>query len=224
MDLVDYLVEEQNCIFIAASGNYAFPYYQVGNSANENKLFWPSHGDNVIGVGGIYAYNAPENYFDKKIYRMTTVPPDFTDYDFLTGDYYLGSCYKDDVYLPRASVEIVAPGFKIESYIDMDDNPDEVENYVATGTSFSSPQVAVAAYLAARARFHERPNDPLTYEDFYACIVQSSENDPEGRLLPVHERKYHNQIGIPTANLFGYQTYFTYRVGYGSLDIGDMIE
>lgn len=222
MDLVDYLVEEQDCIFIAASGNYG--YQSQGNSALENTLLWPSRGDNVIGVGGIYAYNAPEDHSDKMIHRMTTAYPDFTDPSFITGSYFVGSCYKDDVYLPKASVELVAPGFKVESYIDMDSNPYDVDNYIATGTSFSSPQVAVAAYLAARARYHENPTNPLTYHDFIACIVQSSENDPEGRLLPTSQRKYHNEVGAPTANLFGYTTYFTYRVGYGSLDIGDMIE
>ncbi|MHA1408088.1 MAG: S8/S53 family peptidase [Candidatus Heimdallarchaeaceae archaeon] len=218
IDLIDYLVNQQDCIFIAASGNYAYEYWKSGDARNENTLFWPSRASYVIGVGGIYGYRVPTGYESKKINRMTTVD------GFETGDSYLGSCYKDDRPLQQASVDLVAPGFKVEGFFDLDGDTN-VENYITTGTSFASPQVAVAAYLASRAKYYLNPSNPiLTYDDFYSCIYQSCENDPEGRDLPTSERRYSDTAGEPVANYGTYQVYFTYRVGYGSLDIYDMIE
>ncbi|MHA1668045.1 MAG: hypothetical protein ACTSUR_05235 [Candidatus Heimdallarchaeaceae archaeon] len=42
--------------------------------------------------------------------------------------------------------------------------------------------------------------------------------------MPTSERIYGETAGEPVANYGTYQVYFTYRVGYGSLDIYDMIE
>ncbi|NPD87666.1 MAG: S8/S53 family peptidase [Asgard group archaeon] len=221
--LINQLVSNQNCIFIAASGNYVYGDLEHGTDPDdENWGSYPSKLPKVIGAGGIYGYNVPTEYSSKKINRMT-VQSAFRKPEFKTGGYWLGSCYKHNAPLSTAGVELAAPGFKIEGFMDKD-GLEGVENYIATGTSLSAPQVAVAAYLAARAKYYLDSSDPLTYDDFYAAIVQSSENDPSGRYKSTYDKIRHEKVGIPTANLGTYTTYFSYRVGYGSLDVHDMIE
>ncbi len=52
--------------------------------------------------------------------------------------------------------------------------------------------------------------------------MHSSENDPSGRTDP--GKLHWSKIGEPTDNLGTYTTFYSYRVGYGSLDVYDMLE
>ena len=92
----------------------------------------------------------------------------------------------------------------------------------ATGTSYSTPQVAAAAYLASRLYHALNPSSPFTKYEFLACIMHSSENDPEGRTAP--DKIYWEEVGEPQYNLGTYTIFYSYRVGYGSLDVYDMLE
>ncbi|MHA1516481.1 MAG: hypothetical protein ACTSPF_13160 [Candidatus Heimdallarchaeaceae archaeon] len=91
-----------------------------------------------------------------------------------------------------------------------------------TGTSYSTPQVAAAAYLASRLYHVKKPSSPFTKYEFFACIMYSSENDPEGRTAP--DKIYWEEVGEPQYNLGEYTIFYSYRVGYGSLDVYDMLE
>jgi hypothetical protein len=52
--------------------------------------------------------------------------------------------------------------------------------------------------------------------------MHSSENDPEGRTDP--DKIHWEEVGEPQYNLGTYIVFYSYRVGYGSLDVYDMLE
>ena len=62
------------------------------------------------------------------------------------------------------------------------------------------------------------------YQDFGACLDYSCENDPSGRNMGSYYQLYWEKVGEPTNNLGTYSTYYSYRVGYGCIDIEDLIE
>jgi len=135
---------------------------------------------------------------------------------------YVGSCYLQDQGFSHATVDLVALGFEIDLMCDSDNNG-YLEYYEDTGTSYAAPQVAAAAYLTSRIKYRNTPSSPLTKFDFFACIKYSCENDPNGRNNP--QKLIWNKVGEPiVGNLGQYTTFYSYRIGYGSLYVYDMLE
>lgn len=206
-----YTLYQQGCIIVAASGNVESPYDE---SQYENVKLFPATNRYVIGSGGIYGYPVPST---SECYRMST------KYSRTTGGIRVGSCYWQNEGLRKATVNVVAPAFKVEVLHDYVDNPSipgpELEYTLATGTSLSAPQVAVAAYLAARAKHYKTPQNPLNLDDFLSCLIESCENDPDG-----FGDFYYEEVAEPSDNLGAKPSYYSYRVGYGALDIYDLIK
>lgn len=99
------------------------------------------------------------------------------------------------------------------------------EKYEFWGTSYASPQVAVAAYLASRLKYTLKPWDPLDMQSFMACIQNSCERDPDAESLTQSQQLVWEKVNEPSENLNNaVDIFYSYRVGYGSLDVHDMLE
>ncbi len=214
---IDVLVNQQKCILVSVPGNIHKEDRQSAEKAHdaENFISYPVVISDVFGVGGIYSYGA--HIDSHRIRRMSTCVP----YE-ITGDYYVGSRYWQDGGFSQRIVDLVAPGFEIDLMCDIN-NDGTLEYYKDTGTSYATPQVATAAYLASRIKYKNDPSSPLVRLDFFACIQNSCENDPDGRNDP-NNYKW-DYVKEPVVGNWGqYTTFFSYRVGYGSLDVYDMLE
>ncbi|NPD89434.1 MAG: S8/S53 family peptidase [Asgard group archaeon] len=213
------LARKQGCIIVAASGNYKSYYSHDPDAEEYGKEYvrnYPATYTEVFGAGGCYGMNVPQNYEN---YRMSAKYEDL-GLDLGFGQYlYLGSDFYQDHGLSQATVDLVASAYKIATRADLSGGT-APESYEATGTSMAAPQVAVAAFLAARLRYIEtNGNNPLDMWSFHACVQYSSENDPDADDL-----LHWDAVEKPIENLGQKPIYYSYRVGYGSLDVHDMME
>lgn len=215
-DELNTLINQHDCIVVAASGNS----YSLDEKNRNQVLEWenvriqPATYSDVIGAGGIYGEPASDDY--ERLRMSVTYPLE-------TGGVYVGSMFWQDHGMGEATVDCVCPTYKIEMKNDLD-NDGLIENILATGTSMAAPQVAVTAYLAARMRYYLDPAHPLTLPDFFACLHYSCENDIDGRVQSSSIQLHWEKVGKPTNNLGYYSTYYSYRVGFGCLDVEDLIE
>ena len=201
----------QGCLIVAASGNY------ITGMLGEDHRISPATYSNIIGAGGIYGYPAQGDY---DIYRMSTYRDPEPDNPLGHKD---GSLYYSLGGLTQKTVDITAPSFYVKGVCDIDGDGD-ADAIKATGTSLSAPQVAVGAYLAQRASFYDR-GLPISLTDFKHCLRMSAENDPYGRYLSPSDRLQYDRVKIPISNYGAPRfRFYSYRVGDGSLDIGDLIE
>ena len=222
-DELEELSDEYNCLLIAASGNYVIEdtaYYE-----SEDKPIFPACSEYVFGVGGVFGPAQTTGY---NICRMTAQWEEETQGELTTNGLYVGSLYShlingNPIDFSERTVDLVTPGFKVEGKCDYFNN-DTVINVIATGTSLAVPQVAIAAYLAARKGYYDHSTDYINLDRFFASIYQSSENNDTYRTKTTSEKSNCEYAGIPVANLGTYTKYYSYRVGYGSLDVHDMIE
>lgn len=128
--------------------------------------------------------------------------------------------------LKYASVHTTTPGFEVEVVCDMDNNgkiSSTNDFRRVTGTSYSALQLAAAAYLASRLKYNLKPWDPLDKQSFMACLQNTCENDPDGRELSSSQQKEWEMVAKPIQNNYGTTYYHSRRVGYGSLDVYDLL-
>lgn len=217
-DEIEELVNDQNCLIIVASGNKASLDKYIYEYVEDVAVF-PANMPEVFGVGAFYGSKETSglNYS-----RMSTLN------DTTTNGFYVGSRYSqyidnEKIDFSEKTVHLSAPGLNVSAKCDYYDN-DTIYNVVATGTSMAVPQVAAAALLAARKGYYDHSTDYITPDRFFACIYQSSENDPNSRTKSTAEREIVNEVGLPTSNLGSYTKFYSYKIGYGSLDVQDMIE
>ncbi|MHA1827673.1 MAG: S8/S53 family peptidase [Candidatus Heimdallarchaeaceae archaeon] len=204
-----YALYQQKVILVAASGNFISKKVTTEPYLYENVKTYPAYYTYTFGVGGIYGYQGVRY----EISRMTT------KYNKPTKDYYVGSMFYESYYYK--TVNLVAPAYLVEIQHDID-NDGCLEIKRATGTSLAVPQVAVAAYLSANIKYYLNMLDPLTYSDFMEAIMASCENYPSGRTSPY--KLYCEDVGEPIINLGTYNSFYSYRVGWGSLDVRDLIQ
>ncbi len=202
----------QGCIVVSASGNF------ITGMISENQRISPATYSNIIGVGGIYGTPATG---DMDVYRMSHLERDPDPGD--PGGHKDGSLYYSLGGTYQRTVEITAPAYYVKGVCDQDGDGD-ADAIKATGTSLAAPQVAVAAYLAERASKIDR-NIPISLIDFKRSLKLCAEDDPFGRYLSLAERLTYDRVIIPTSN-YGVPRYrfYSYKVGDGCLDIGDLIE
>lgn len=217
-DLIKEAADDYDIIMIAPSGNFQSSSKQIYEYV-EDKTCYPASMPEVVGVGAFYG-SAETNGLN--ISRMSTLN------DTTTNSLYIGSCFSHKIQgqtinFVNKTVENTASGYKIEAKCDYYDNG-TVINVIASGTSMAVPQVAVAAYLAARKGYYDNSSDFMNPERFFACIYQTSENHADSRNLTTSERVLVNHVGVPTSNYDEYTIFYSYKIGYGALDVQDMME
>ncbi len=216
-DEIEELVDDYNCIVVAASGNYA-SISQQSSTDYEDRSIFPANMPEVFGVGAHFGYEEPS----KDTHRLTTTVSSTTNTTFV------GSCFShyvdsEEIDFSEKTVDLVASGYKVAGKCDYFGNG-TVMSVNSTGTSVAVPQVAVAAYLASRKAYFENSSDFMNYDRFFACVYQTSENDPDSRNLAAWLKQIAEKAGEPEMNYGTYTIFFSYRVGYGSLDVHDMME
>jgi hypothetical protein len=204
-----YALHQQKVILVAASGNYESLTTEDFPDTYENVRVFPASYSYTFGVGGIYGYQG--GWSD--IWRLST------GINKKTGSIYLGSMFYTSRYFK--TVNLVAPAYLVEIRCDMN-NDGILDVRRATGTSLATPQVAVAAYLSANMKYYLSMSDPLVYSDFMEAIMASCENDPYGRTSPY--KLTWEVVAEPIVNSGTYNSFYSYRVGWGSLDIRDLIQ
>ena len=202
----------QGCIIVAASRNYRSDYIA------ENKRISPATFSNIIGVGGIYGFPATGD-LDNSRMSFFEWNPDPDDPNVHKD----GSLFYSSGGMSQSTVFVTAPGYYVKGICDIDDDG-YVEAIKATGTSLSTPQVAIAAYLSFRISYLTR-GIPISLAEFKECLKLSAENYDLAINLPQEIREKLERVGIPESNAHEYNVIiYSYRVGYGSLDIGDLFE
>ncbi len=229
-DEINTLINTYGCIIVASSGNTQTESTML---EIENERNYPATENAIVGAGGYYGQDVEdceENPGELAYYKKCRMSTSYSDQanELETNNQYIGSqYYRLDEYeqtVPRseATVDVTAPSFQVEMICDIDDSG--AINYIkATGTSIAAPQVAVAAYLGVRMKAYLDSSNPLTPSQFMTALKKTCEYDSSMKYLDQSTRNYWNIVRKPFANR-DMSYYYSYHVGYGALDIGDLVE